>query len=68
MRFTELAKASEGFSGADVELACEKAKLSVIRSIINEASEETPVTKQDLLDAIPAVNDNKNAVNIIIVE
>ena len=68
MRFTELAKASEGFSGADVELACEKAKLSVIRSIINGASEETAVTKQDLLDAIAAVNDNKNAVNIIIVE
>lgn len=68
MRMSELAKASEGFSGADVELACEKAKLSVIRSIINGAPEETVVTKQDLLEAIAAVNDNKNAVHVIIVE
>jgi transitional endoplasmic reticulum ATPase len=68
LRYTELAKASEGFSGADVELACEKAKLSAIRSIIGGAPEETVVTKWDLLDAIAAVSDSKNAVNIIIVE
>ena len=68
LRYTKLAKASEGFSGADVELACEKAKLSAIRSIIGGAPEETVVTKWDLLDAIAAVSDSKNAVNIIIVE
>lgn len=68
MRFAEIAKTCEGFSGADIELVCEKAKLAVIREIIDGASEDTVITKQDLFDAATSVAESKNAVNIIIVE
>ncbi len=62
MRMTELAKACEGFSGADIELVCEKAKLAAIRSIIGGAPEDTVITKQELLEAIASISESKNAI------
>ena len=59
-KFSELAKECDGFSGADVEQACEKAKQAVIRSIIAGAPEDTEISKQNVLDAIREVRASKN--------
>lgn len=53
--FEELAKLSDGFSGAEIELACEKAKQSVIRAIIDGAPSDTKISSCDLVGAIKSV-------------
>lgn len=53
--YDELATLCEGFSGAEIELVCEKAKQSVIRSIIAGASEDSLVSQRDLICAIDSV-------------
>ena len=53
--FSEIAKLCEGFSGAEIEHICEKAKQRVIRSIIDGAPDDTRITKQDLIDSIGIV-------------
>ena len=54
--FNEIAKLCEGFSGAEIEHICEKAKQKVIRSIIDGAPDDTRITKQDLIDTIGLIN------------
>ena len=53
--YTLLAQSCEGMSGAEINLACEKAKQSVIRRIIHGAPDSTLVSAQDILDAIKSV-------------
>lgn len=53
--FSSMATLSEGFSGAEIELACEKAKQSVIRAIIGGASNDTKITENDVICAIKSV-------------
>lgn len=53
--YATLAARSEGFSGAQIELACERAKQKVIRSIIGGADENSAVLECDVLEAIQAV-------------
>jgi SpoVK/Ycf46/Vps4 family AAA+-type ATPase len=53
--FSSMATLSEGFSGAEIELACEKAKQSVIRAIIGGASNDTKITENDVISAIKSV-------------
>ena len=50
--YTDVAKLCDGFSGAEIELVCEKAKQSVIRAIIKGASEDTKICENDIRDAI----------------
>ena len=50
--FTKIAILSDGFSGAEIELACEKAKQRVIRSIISGAPDGTNISNQDIYEAI----------------
>ena len=50
-----LANNTEGFSGAEIEYVCEKAKQSVIRSIIAGAPENTNITEADIMRAISGV-------------
>ena len=50
--YDEIAGLSEGFSGADIELACEKAKQRVIRRIISGSSGSTCISNQDVYEAI----------------
>ena len=53
--FSSMATLSEGFSGAEIELVCEKAKQSVIRAIIGGASNDTKITENDVISAIKSV-------------
>ena len=53
-----MATLSEGLSGAEIELACEKAKQSVIRAIIGGASNDTKITENDLKESIKYVRNN----------
>lgn len=54
--FTQIATMCEGFSGAEIELVCEKAKQSVIRSIISGAANDTHITDQDIYEAISHIH------------
>ncbi len=53
--YVRLANNTEGFSGAEIEYVCEKAKQSVIRSIIAGAPENTNITEADIMRAISGV-------------
>ena len=53
--FRVLAELCEGFSGAEIELACEKAKQTVIREIIKSGVKDRKITKKDLIDAIQSI-------------
>ena len=53
--YSEIAELSEGFSGAEIELVCEKAKQSVIRRIISGAPESTCIANNDIYEAIAQV-------------
>ena len=57
--FSEVAKLCEGFSGAEMELVCEKAKQSVIRAIIEGAPADTKVCENDVRDAIKKIKTEK---------
>ena len=51
--FGELARICEGFSGAEIELVCEKAKQRVIRSIISgKQNKNARITNQDMCEVI----------------
>ena len=50
--FGEIARICEGFSGADIELVCEKAKQKVIRSIISGSSNKNAcITEDDIRES-----------------
>ena len=53
--YAEIASLCEGFSGAEIELVCEKAKQKVIRCIISGAPDATHISKQDICEAISHV-------------
>ena len=53
--YREIAELCEGFSGAEIELVCEKAKQSVIRAIRAGAPDETTVCESDLRSAVKSV-------------
>ena len=53
--FEEIAAQCEGFSGAEIELACEKAKQQVIRRIISGKEKSGVITAEDLVSACDAV-------------
>ena len=53
--YTGLAAHTEGFSGAQIELVCERAKQKVIRSIIGGACTESTVCEEDVYEAMKAV-------------
>lgn len=53
--FSELADLCSGFSGAEIELACEKAKQSVIRRIIKEKTDGARISREDLIKAINSI-------------
>ena len=53
--FSSISSQCEGFSGAEIELVCEKAKQSVIRAIIGGASNDTKITENDVICAIKNV-------------
>ena len=55
---SKIAILSDGFSGAEIELVCEKAKQRVIRSIISGASNTTHISNQDIYEAISHVRDS----------
>ena len=59
VRYSDIAKKCDGFSGADIELVCEKAKQAVIRSIIGGASEDTCITQKDIVNAISEVKEQR---------
>ena len=50
--FRVIAELCEGFSGAEIELACEKAKQTVIREIIKSGKRDRKITKKDLVEAV----------------
>lgn len=50
--YSDIALRSEGFSGAEIERACEKAKQSVIRSIIGGAPSSSLVSAREVISAI----------------
>ena len=56
--YSEIAKLCEGFSGAEIELVCEKAKQSVIRAIIVGAPNDTKICENDIREAIKNINKN----------
>lgn len=56
--YSEIAKLCEGFSGAEIELVCEKAKQSVIRAIIAGAPNDTKICENDIREAIKNINKN----------
>lgn len=53
--YIKIADMSEGFSGAEIEMVCEKAKQSVIRNIISGADDSTNISDQDIYEAISYV-------------
>ena len=53
--YSEVARLCEGFSGAEIELVCEKAKQSVIRAIIGGAPSNTKICENDVRDAIKSL-------------
>jgi transitional endoplasmic reticulum ATPase len=53
--FVELASASIGLSGAEIAFVCEKAKQTVIRSIISGSSPDQKITKEHIIDAINSI-------------
>ena len=53
--YARLAEQCDGFSGAEIELVCEKAKQRVIRSIILGSPQDTGITEQDISEAIAQV-------------
>ena len=53
--FKSLAASIAGFSGAEIELVCEKAKQSVIRAIIGGAPDNTQISEGDVRCAIDGV-------------
>ena len=53
--FDELAKLSEGFSAAEIDLACERAKQTVIRAIIAGGPNDAVISRSDVVDAIDSV-------------
>ena len=53
--YAELAARSEGLSGAQISLVCERAKQKVIRSIIGGAGADSAVCESDVLEAMKAV-------------
>ena len=53
--YAEVAKLCEGFSGAEIELACEKAKQCVIRAIIGGAPGDTEISERDVRAAVKSV-------------
>jgi SpoVK/Ycf46/Vps4 family AAA+-type ATPase len=57
--YERVADLCEGFSGAEIELVCEKAKQSVIRAIIGGASSETKICEKDLIEAIQKIRESK---------
>lgn len=54
-QYDKIAELSEGFSGADIELVCEKAKQKVIRSIITGSPDETLISADDIIEAISQI-------------
>ena len=58
-----MATLSEGFSGAEIELACEKAKQSVIRAIIGGAANDTKICENDVRDAVNSVRKQNEKEN-----
>ena len=61
--YTEIAKLCEGFSGAEIELVCEKAKQSVIRAIISGAPSDTKICDNDVRDAVNSVRGQNEKEN-----
>ena len=61
--FSSMATLSEGFSGAEIELACEKAKQSVIRAIIGGAANDTKICENDVRDAVNSVRKQNEKEN-----
>ena len=57
--YERVADLCEGFSGAEIELVCEKAKQSVISAIIGGASSETKICEKDLTEAIRKIKEVK---------
>ena len=53
--YAEISVISDGFSGAEIELVCEKAKQRAIRSIIAGAPDSTCISSQDIYEAISCV-------------
>ena len=53
--YAQISLLTEGFSGAEIELVCEKAKQRVIRRIIAGASDATRISNKDIFEAISCV-------------
>lgn len=56
----EISLRCDGFSGAEIDLVCEKAKQSVIRSIIFGAEETSLITDREIFEAIAFVRASKS--------
>ena len=61
--YTEIARICEGFSGAEIELVCEKAKQSVIRAIIGGAPNDTKICENDLREAVKSIRNQNEKEN-----
>ena len=63
LSYVEIAKLCEGFSGAELELVCEKAKQSVIRAIIGGAANDTKICENDVRNAVNSVRKQNEKEN-----
>ena len=63
LSYVEIAKLCDGFSGAEIELVCEKAKQSVIRAIIGGAPNDTKICENDVRDAVNSVRKQNEKEN-----
>ena len=54
--FEEIAELCDGFSGAEIDLVCEKAKQRVIRRIISGAPDSIRIVTHDIKEAIKEVS------------
>lgn len=63
LSYVEIAKLCDGFSGAEIELVCEKAKQSVIRAIIGGAANDTKICENDVRDAVNSVRKQNEKEN-----
>ena len=61
--YSEVAKLCQGFSGAEIELVCEKAKQSAIRAIIGGAPNDTKICEYDVRDAVNSVRKQNEKEN-----
>ena len=63
LSYFEIAKLCDGFSGAELELVCEKAKQSVIRAIIGGAANDTKICENDVINAVNSVRKQNEKEN-----